>query len=248
MWNFLLILLLGALLGGTAQAGSAPASTAPLSERPSGTLIADVVALDTPLLYNRFGSLNPFGMVYALAGDIEPQPGGRWTLEGLSCPSAWRFRTGVRPRPLVLRGNVGDVLEVRFQNRLGPQPDLSRCRAAKGTPYHHLTRPPAPEAPGAVRADAGPLSGPADWPRTRSANLFIPGVRVLPSGDPATDAICRGLRSVARGGSVTCRFALERAGTHLFSSTGAPVGGEGDGGSLTHGLFGALHIERRGSQ
>ena len=35
------------------------------------TIRADVVALDQPLTYNRFGSFNPYGMIYALANDVE---------------------------------------------------------------------------------------------------------------------------------------------------------------------------------
>ena len=31
---------------------------------------ADVVAINQPIVYNRFGSLNPWGMVYALREDL----------------------------------------------------------------------------------------------------------------------------------------------------------------------------------
>ena len=36
------------------------------------------------------------------------------------------------------------------------------------------------------------------------------------------------------------RFELRVPGVHLMLSHGAPAGGEGDGGSLTHGLFGVV--------
>lgn len=45
------------------------------------TVCADVVAMDQMLVYNRFGTFNPFGMMYALRRDVV----------GL----AWRLR----PRP-----------------------------------------------------------------------------------------------------------------------------------------------------
>jgi hypothetical protein len=95
--------------------------TAPLSGR---TVHANVVAIDQPLFYNRFGSVNPFGMMYVLRRDTAEFAGGEW-LPGLSCPiSEWLaegqtklvLREGERPRPLVLRGNVGDVLEIKFTN------------------------------------------------------------------------------------------------------------------------------------
>src|SRR6056297_2598418 len=34
------------------------------------TVCADIVALDQTLVYNRFGSFNPFGMMYALRRDV----------------------------------------------------------------------------------------------------------------------------------------------------------------------------------
>lgn len=34
------------------------------------TICADVVALDQTLVYNRFGSFNPLGMIYALRRDV----------------------------------------------------------------------------------------------------------------------------------------------------------------------------------
>ncbi|MCB1400936.1 MAG: hypothetical protein KDJ82_14405, partial [Rhodobacteraceae bacterium] len=36
------------------------------------TVCADVVALDQALVYNRFGSFNPFGMIFALRRDVVP--------------------------------------------------------------------------------------------------------------------------------------------------------------------------------
>jgi hypothetical protein len=44
------------------------------------------------------------------------------------------------------------------------------------------------------------------------------------------------------------RFRPDRPGAHLILSHGAPAGGEGDGGQLTHGLFGVVVVERAGSR
>ncbi len=43
-------------------------------------------------------------------------------------------------------------------------------------------------------------------------------------------------------------YALGEPGTHLFFSLGAPSGGQGDGGSLTHGLFGSVNVQPAGSK
>ncbi|WP_438022830.1 copper oxidase [Sorangium sp. So ce233] len=88
-----------------------------LGEHPASgrTVYADVVALDQVYVYNRFGSFNPVGMIYALKRDVVPiEPD-----EPLR-PGNARLRDGKRPRPLVLRVNAGDTLRVRFTNLLRP--------------------------------------------------------------------------------------------------------------------------------
>lgn len=214
---------------------------------------ADVVALEQPLYYNRFGSVNPYGMIYALKRDVTAVMEGEEWLPGLSCPSRVRLQTGKRPRPLTLRGNKGDILEITFTNQLlEQQPDISRCKLLdKQSPYAHLVNPDDrieaidPDEHES-RSDAGETANlpPADWPKTRSANIAIPGLISLSGSDPK----CNGLQAINPGESVTCQWKLEQEGTHLFSSLGAPAGGEGDGGSLTHGLFGVVIVEPEGSK
>lgn len=225
---------------------------------------ADVVALEQPLYYNRFGSVNPYGMIYALKHDVvNVQEGEEW-LPGLDCPSAVRLRDGKRPRPLVLRGNVDDVLEITFTNELlNEQPDISNCKLVDAdSPYSHFLNeadrvppidPPEHE-PRAEEVEPNTatenseyeikMEPGTDWPLTRSANLVIPGLTSLSSNDLR----CNGLESIEPGESITCRWKLEREGSHLFSSHGAPAGGEGEGGSLTHGLFGVVIVEPKDSQ
>lgn len=87
--------------------------------RPSGTVVADVVALDQPIVYNRFGSYNPYGMMYALRSDvINVDTGLALDAGGQAVPCRVALRPGKRPRPLVLRANVGDRLQVNFTNLL----------------------------------------------------------------------------------------------------------------------------------
>ncbi|MCI0669358.1 MAG: copper oxidase, partial [Myxococcaceae bacterium] len=77
---------------------------------------ADVVALDQPFVYNRFGAFNPVGMIFALRRDVESMDGGNELR-----PGNVRLEEDERPRPLVLRVNKGDCLEVKLTNLLDPK-------------------------------------------------------------------------------------------------------------------------------
>ena len=77
------------------------------------TIKADVVALDQVIMYNRLGTVNPGGMIYALKKDvvaIDP-------LKGIVAGNV-RLRSDKRPRPIVLRLNSGDCLQITFTNLL----------------------------------------------------------------------------------------------------------------------------------
>ena len=96
-------------------AGPAPT---PVCER---TVKADVVALDQVIMYNRLGTVNPGGMIYALKQDvvaIDP-------LKGIVAGNV-RLRSTKRPRPIVLRMNNGDCLRISFTNLLSPTLKVTR--------------------------------------------------------------------------------------------------------------------------
>ncbi|MCU0905841.1 MAG: hypothetical protein MUF73_00020 [Rhodobacteraceae bacterium] len=128
---------------------------------PRRVVHADVAALDQMLVYNRFGSFNPFGMIFALRRDLSPadlppafgtvaeqvevcagrtgaEPGAMW--DDVT-PGNARLKDCKRPRPMVLRVNAGDVLHVRLTNLLwgdtapATAPGLSEsfCRGAGRT-------------------------------------------------------------------------------------------------------------------
>ena len=80
------------------------------------TIKADVVAFDQIYTYNRFGAFNPAGMMYALRRDVVPITGGAIS------PGNVQLRADKRPRPIVLRANEGDCLQVTFTNLLNPTP------------------------------------------------------------------------------------------------------------------------------
>src|SRR5262245_29936759 len=108
---------------GTTEALALPSPT-PACAR---TIKADVVALDQVIMFNRLGTVNPNGMIYALKKDvvaIDP-------LKGIVAGNV-RLRDDKRPRPLVLRMNSGDCLRITFTNLLSPSPlsDQPATRAA----------------------------------------------------------------------------------------------------------------------
>ncbi|KMO44573.1 hypothetical protein VQ03_02080 [Methylobacterium tarhaniae] len=265
------------LLGGGAAAQEperGPAHQVP----PRRIVHADVVALDQLLVYNRFGSFNPYGMVFALRRDVSALGAGEateadtcGTLDGTEAgkgrleQGSVRLKDCKRARPLTLRANVGDILEITLTNLLkASQPGLSETwcsqpQSGSGTrPTRADEREAFAQQCNEARETGGEVAGkraqaapPAetpngDWPRTRGLSFTIPGLEPLPI-DGKVDPACLGLDAKRPGGSFTCRFRLEREGTHLFSSLAAPAGGEGDAGSATHGLFGALIVEAPGA-
>lgn len=113
---------------------------------------------------------------------------------------------------MVLRANVGDCLQINFQNLLAPLP-------------------------------AG-----GEQPATRSASVHVMGMQMADSIGSDGSNVGINVSSLATPGQFrTYRLYAEREGTFLLYSTGANTGGEGNGGSLTAGLFGAVNVEPAGS-
>jgi len=79
------------------------------------TVKAEVVALDQVLVYNRLGTINPAGMIYALKSDVVAIDSSKGLVAGNV-----QLRPGKRPRPIALRMNVGDCLVINFTNLLAP--------------------------------------------------------------------------------------------------------------------------------
>jgi len=81
-----------------------------------GQVYAQVVAIDQPYFWNRLGAAQPHGQIFALKRDVVAisgsQPG----------PGNAMLRPDKRPRPLVLRMNVGDCLTIDFTNWLANTP------------------------------------------------------------------------------------------------------------------------------
>jgi manganese oxidase len=95
---------------------AAPPPVAPCQR----TINADVVAIPQPIMLNRMGAAIPDGLIFALRSD---------TVE----VNHWlQLKPGKRPRPLVLRANVGDCLNVIFVNAV-PTDNFTTTSVANST-------------------------------------------------------------------------------------------------------------------
>jgi hypothetical protein len=95
-------------------------SSVPASSPCARTIYADVVAIPQPIMLNRMGAAVPDGLIFALKSDTVTVDGlGRQqsdTVDGLGR----QLRQDKRPRPLVLRANVGDCLTITLTNSIPP--------------------------------------------------------------------------------------------------------------------------------
>lgn len=94
-------------------------------------------------------------------------------------------------------------------------------------------------------------SGPVDdeQPATRTASVHVLGMQLVDGiASDGSNVGKNGGSLVAPGGSANYTFYAEREGAYLLYSTAATTGGEGDGGSLTASLFGAVNVEPAGAE
>src|SRR3990172_5812636 len=110
----IIVMILAAALAGTFVAGDAQAAITCERE-----VVASIVALDQPVLFNRLGASNVNGMIFALERDVINMTSGL-TLNngGDPDPGNVALRPDKRPRPLVLRVRRGDCLTINLQNLL----------------------------------------------------------------------------------------------------------------------------------
>ena len=219
---FALLLLLLMAVGAQAQIRIIEDPPPPPAPAPAPTpncerfVKADVVALDQVIMYNRLGTVNPAGMIFALKKDVVAIDPAKGLVAGNV-----RLRPDKRPRPLVLRMNNGDCLRISFTNWLSPNP-------------LNLQDPEDPLA---------------EQPKTRSAGVHVMGMELV--GDILSDASNVGQNPpslVGPGLSAIYTFVATREGNNLLYSTAATTGGEGDGGTLSMGLFGSVNVEPRGAE
>jgi hypothetical protein len=175
------------------------------------TITARVVAFEQIHTYNRFGAFNPHGMMYALARDVVG-----------STPGGVSLRATKRPRPIVLRVNEGDCLQISFTNYLSP------------------TQPASSPEPGEI--DGGSA------PKTRHASIHVNGLDYLNIASDGAN-VGKNVSSLAAPGE-TKIYSLyaKKQGQYLMYSMAAPAGGEGDNGQPGLGLFGSVNVEPKNSK
>lgn len=158
---------------------------------------AEIVAFEQAYVLNRFGAYVPAGMMYALRGDVvaldAQKPIG---------PGNVKLREDKRPRPLVLRVNEGDCLQVTLHNWMQPewtevggqppQPTLTLAapdgRTVAAAPAH-LVDPPGSATSRALKTLA---ATDRDAPRTRAVSFFVTGLEVGRPADCPVNAVCGG--------------------------------------------------------
>lgn len=204
------------------------------------TLVAKVVALDQAFYNNRLGAFQAGGMIFALRGDVVSNDPGKPELK----PGHVMLRPDKRARPLVLRMNAGDCLNVEFENLLAEWPALAPVPTSGSFPFQ----------PGSLKTEQDPsfvppnqILSPTSQPATRMAGVHVMGTES--KGVIEDDASWIGKNPnglVAPGHSHTyhiCGVGVSE-GVFLLYSTGANIGyADGFGGQLMQGLFGSLMIE-----
>jgi plastocyanin len=181
---------------------------------------AEVVALDQAFLCNRLGAAMPQGMIFALKRDVVNDHNPQGALDA-GCVT---LRPGKRPRPIVLRANVGDCLEITFTNLLCPTPrsfvDPLEQPATRSAGVHVAGM----ELIGSINSDASFIG------------LNLDGLTAK------ADKPC------GPGKSKLYRFFARVEGTFLLYSTAADIGKGIGAGQLTAGLFGSVVVEPEGAE
>ncbi|MBX3616533.1 hypothetical protein [Nitrosomonas sp.] len=251
----------------------------------SAIVRAEIVALEQAYLLNRFGAFNPAGLLYALKSDVVSTDKNDPTLR----PGKVKLRESKRPRPLVLRVNEGECLEVKLHNMLMPTATEERTDGPEqygGKVPAHIEDPDgivySDQASKTARELVKPTAISSDMPWTRSVSFHPNGLEYIPiepedcplsstehewvCGSAASnvgsnkgivhpdteDTLVQKLKlqgsQIYPGQSALYRFHAHREGTYFAYSTGAGVGGEGNGGQVGLGLFGAVNVQPKGAR
>jgi manganese oxidase len=208
------------------------------------TVVADVVAIDMPMVFNRLGAQNVNWQMYALRHDLvlrsPDRPPRPLTSDELASPRALvgkvTLRPDLRPRPLVLRLAAGECLQVNFTNLLTgisnpfeahkPEPDLLPA----GHPMDQRSRDPNMDID--------------DQVASRMAGFHPSGLELV--GSIASDASHAGNNPsalAAPGQTRRYTFRATAEGSFLVTNPGAAFGGEGTAGTSGTGLFGVVAVQ-----
>eukprot|EP01030_Chromulinospumella_sphaerica_P020947 gene20947-20873_t len=201
-------------------------------------LVANVVALDQPLMFNRLGAQNANGMMFALRRDVVDDHERSLAQGGSAVPGNVSLRPDKRPRPLVLRVAAGECLTVNLQNLL----------AYSANPASH-------ESGGVGEIEGSAEIGNAanfkvdEQVSDRYVGFQINGMQAVNSIDDISSYSGRNANTlIAPGATRSYTLYAEREGAFAVSSRGATFGGEGDAGNVANGLFGEVVVVPKGGR
>jgi len=178
---------------------------------PKNTIKADVVAIAQPIMLNRLGAAIPGGMIFALKRD---------TVGGLGK----QLRADKRPRPLVLRANVGDCLVISFENSI---------------PKSNFAVPPPPATATSTTSEVSLHVQGMEWVKGpgddgsfvgKNDSSLASASPVSPNMPPATQ---------------TYTLFAKAEGTFLLYTMGDTTS---TGNQLVNGLFGAVNVQPAGAE
>ncbi|MFK0088056.1 manganese-oxidizing multicopper oxidase MnxG [Pseudomonas sp. NPDC090755] len=208
------------------------------------TLVANVVALDQPLMFNRLGAQNANGMMFALARDVVDEHQVSLAHGGAAVPGKVSLRPDKRPRPIVLRVAAGDCLTVNLQNLLAYQANPNK----HGIDHEEENEGEENEAEenegGEDVEQGGGENFVADEQVTdRHVGFQVNGLQAVNSvGDIAANTGRNGNFLIAPGSTRSYTLYAEREGAFAATSQGATFGGEGTAGNVSNGLFGQIVV------
>jgi hypothetical protein len=186
------------------------------------TIIAKVAAIDQMITYNRMGSATPAAAIFALLSDIVDSSSQQSCAQTKCAPGKVALRSDKRPRPIVLRANVGDCLNIEFTNLLDPNGGPGNCPNSRtdgaSTCYTgmHIQGLELRNAP------PPPSINDASWVGKNPNSLVLP---------------------VAPGNTSIYRYYVPEEGTFYLYSLD-----DQSAGQLPAGLFGSLNVEPDGAE
>ena len=175
------------------------------------TVKADVVAIPQPIMLNRLGATIPNAFIFALRDDTTGT-GNNITL-----------RDGKRPRPIVLRANVNDCLEITFTNAI-PQAAFDNS---------------TPNSPAVGTKEVSLFIQGQEWTRSSQDDASFVGKNssalATPNPPPATPT------PMPTPPTQVYKLFVKNEGTFLLytmgDATAEPTG------QISRGLFGALNVQ-----
>jgi hypothetical protein len=209
--------------------------------RADNTVVADVVALDMPMVFNRLGAQNVNWQMFALQHDLVRNASGRGprplTAAEWTAPSKLvgkvTLRPDLRPRPLVLRVAAGECLQVNFTNLL-----------TKVSNPHEAHKTLLPTDHPMDQRSRDPNMDIDDQVASRLAGFHPSGLELV--GTIGSDASYAGknIGTLALPGQRRqYTFFAPQEGSFLVTNPGAAFGGEGTAGTSGTGLFGAVAVQ-----